>query len=157
MTWRTLCTISHPLMVHAQFSEAYIHFTLMYTTDHIFPVLPSKNLINKYGELTTWFKLATGTKPSILYLRIFFSMCCTKIYCTCWYKGGKHAPSSAKVFSRYIHWDSAASKRVYFTYPTNARSYLRMLLFLMRVFLVHWHTHHRHIQKQWVFKLQWYT
>ena len=39
---RTLCTITHSLMVHAQVSEAYIHFVLMYIADHIFPVLPIK-------------------------------------------------------------------------------------------------------------------
>ena len=46
VTWRTLCTIAHSLMVHAIVLEAYINFTLMYTTDHIFPVLPIKYLIN---------------------------------------------------------------------------------------------------------------
>ena len=45
VTWRTLCKIEHSLMVHARFLEAYIHFTLMYTADHIFPVLPIKYLI----------------------------------------------------------------------------------------------------------------
>ena len=34
--WRTLRTIAHSLMVHVRVSEAYIHFALMYTTDHIF-------------------------------------------------------------------------------------------------------------------------
>ena len=32
-------------MVHARVSEAYIHLALMYTADHIFPVLPIKDLI----------------------------------------------------------------------------------------------------------------
>ena len=50
-------------MVHARVSEPNIHFSLMYTPDHIFPVLPIKDLINKEGEPTTPFKLATGTKP----------------------------------------------------------------------------------------------
>ena len=48
VTWRTLHTISHSFMVHARVLEAYIHFTLIYTTDHIFPVLPIKDMINKY-------------------------------------------------------------------------------------------------------------
>ena len=48
VTWITLCTIAHSLMVHARFSEAYIHFALMYTTDHIFLVLPFKYLIKKW-------------------------------------------------------------------------------------------------------------
>ena len=38
--WRKLRTIAHSLMVHARFPEIYVHFALMYTTDHIFPVLP---------------------------------------------------------------------------------------------------------------------
>ena len=45
VTWRTLCTIAHYLMVHDRVSEAYIHFASMYTTDHIFPVIPIKDLI----------------------------------------------------------------------------------------------------------------
>ena len=46
VTWRTLRTIAHSLMVHARVPENYIHFALMYTTYHIFPVLPIKDLIN---------------------------------------------------------------------------------------------------------------
>ena len=62
--WRTLRTLAHLLMVHARVSEAYIYFVLMYTADHILPVLPIKYLINEYGDPTTPFKLATGTKTS---------------------------------------------------------------------------------------------
>ena len=68
VTWIMLHTISHSLMVHARFLEAYIHFILMYTADHIFPILPIKYLIDKDGEPTMPFKLATGMKPSISYL-----------------------------------------------------------------------------------------
>ena len=45
VTWRVLSTIVHSLMVHTRVSEAYIHFALMYTIDHIFPVLPIKYFI----------------------------------------------------------------------------------------------------------------
>ena len=48
-------------MVHAQVLEAYIHFLFVYTADHIFPVLPIKDLTDEDGEPTTPFKLATGT------------------------------------------------------------------------------------------------
>ena len=72
VTWRTLRTIARSLMVHAQFLEAYIHFTFMYTADHILPVLPIKYLINEYGEPTTTFKLFTDTKPSIPHLHVYF-------------------------------------------------------------------------------------
>ena len=46
VTWRTLLTVAHYIMVHARVPEVYVHFVLMYTTDHIFPVLPIKDLIN---------------------------------------------------------------------------------------------------------------
>ena len=38
VTWRTLRTVAHALMVHARVPEVYVHFTLLYMTDHIFPV-----------------------------------------------------------------------------------------------------------------------
>ena len=75
VTWITLCTISHSLMVLAQVSEAYIHFALMYTADNIFPVLPIIYLINKYGEPNTPNKLVTGTRPSMSHLRVLFFTC----------------------------------------------------------------------------------
>ena len=73
--WRTLRTVAHALMVHARFPEVYVHFALMYTTDHIFPVLPIKYLINEDGDPTTPHQLATGTKPSVSYLRVLFCPC----------------------------------------------------------------------------------
>ena len=75
VTWRTLCIIAHTLMVHAIIMEAYINFALMYTTYHIFPILPIKYLINKDVEPTTPFKLATGTKPSVSRLCVLFCPC----------------------------------------------------------------------------------
>ena len=47
----------------------------MYTTDHIFPVIPIKDLINEDGDSTTPYKLATGTKPSVSHLRVLFCPC----------------------------------------------------------------------------------
>ena len=55
---------------HAQVSGEYIHFAFMYTTDHIFPILPIKNLVNQDGELTTPHKLATVAKPSVSNIRV---------------------------------------------------------------------------------------
>ena len=75
VTWRTLRTVAYALMVHARVPEVYVHFTLMYTTDHIFPVLPIKDLINKDGDPTMSHKLATGTKPSVSHLRVLFCPC----------------------------------------------------------------------------------
>ena len=62
-------------MVHARVPKVYVHFALMYMTDHIFPVLPITYLINKDGDTTTPHKLATGTKPSVPYLRVLFCPC----------------------------------------------------------------------------------
>ena len=62
-------------MVNATVPEVYVHFTLMYTTDHIFPVIPIKDLINDDGNPTTPYKLATGTKPSVSHLRVLFFPC----------------------------------------------------------------------------------
>ena len=63
VTWRTLRTVAHALMDQARFPEVYVHFTLMHTTDHIFLVLPIKDLINKDGDPATPRKLATCMKP----------------------------------------------------------------------------------------------
>ena len=75
VTWRTLHTIAHSLVVHARVLEAYIHFALMYTTDHIFRVIPIKDMINEDGDPTTPFKLATGTEPSVSHLQVLFCPC----------------------------------------------------------------------------------
>ena len=61
VTWKMFCTIAHYLMVHSRYLEVYVHFALMYTTDHIFPFLPIKDIINEDGDPTTPHKLAIGT------------------------------------------------------------------------------------------------
>ena len=63
--WRMLRTTSHSLIVHTRVFETYINFALMYMTDHIFLVLPIKDLINKDGKPITTFKLETGKKFSV--------------------------------------------------------------------------------------------
>ena len=75
VTWRTLRTVAHAFMVHARVPEVYVHFALMYTTDHIFPVLPIKDPINEDGNPTTPHKLATGMKPLVSHLRVLFCPC----------------------------------------------------------------------------------
>ena len=75
VTWRTLCTVAHALMVHARVPEVYVHFSLIFMTYDIFPVLPIKYLINEDGDPTTPHKLATGTKPSVSHLRVLFCPC----------------------------------------------------------------------------------
>ena len=78
VTWRTLCTIVHSIMIHVQVLEAYIHFALMYAADNIFPVLPIKYLINEDSKPTAPCKLVTGTKPSISHLCVLFCSCFVK-------------------------------------------------------------------------------
>ena len=75
VTWRTLRTVAHSLMVHDRVPEVYVHFALMYTTYHIFPVLQIKDIINEDGDPTTPHKLATGTKPSVSHLCVLFCPC----------------------------------------------------------------------------------
>ena len=75
VTMRTLRTVAHSLMVHARVMEVYVHLALMYTADHIFPVLPLKDLINEDGDPTTPHKLTTGAKPSVSHLRVLFCPC----------------------------------------------------------------------------------
>ena len=100
-------------MVRARVLEVYIHFELMYMTDQIFSVLPIKYMINKIGDPTTSFKLATGTKPSVSYLQV---LCCPCVL----QKANAHFGTKAldmhhqaqKGFSRYLGWNFTASKRI---------------------------------------------
>ena len=62
-------------MVHVKVLKDSIHLSFMYTSDHIFLVIPIKDLINRDGDPTTPFKLATGTKPSASHLRVLFFPC----------------------------------------------------------------------------------
>ena len=75
VTCRTLRTVAHSLMVYARVPEVYVHFALMCTTDHIFPVLTIKDLINEDGDPITPHKLAKFTKPSVSHLRVLFCPC----------------------------------------------------------------------------------
>ena len=68
-------TIEHYLMLRARVLEAYIDFALIYMTDHTLSVLPMKYVINKYRDPTTSFKLATGMRPSVSHVRVFFCPC----------------------------------------------------------------------------------
>ena len=73
-------TVAHSLMVHARVPEVYVHFALMYMTDHIFLVLPIKDLINEDGNPTMPHKPATGTKHSVSHLRVLFCPCVVRKY-----------------------------------------------------------------------------
>ena len=113
VTWRTLRTVAYSLMVHTRVSESYVHFALMYTTDHTFTVIPIKYLINEDGDPTTPHKLSTGKKPSVSYLRVLFCPCVVrKATAHVEKKGVKHASLSAKRVSRYLRCYFRASKRL---------------------------------------------
>ena len=62
-------------MVHARVSDEYIHFSFMYTTAHIFPVISTGHLVNHYGEPTTPHKLETGMKPPVSNPRVLLCSC----------------------------------------------------------------------------------
>ena len=72
VTWQTFLTIAHSIMVHVRVSDKYIHFSLMYITDHIFPVLTIKHLVNRYSEPNTPHKMETITKTSVSNPRVLF-------------------------------------------------------------------------------------
>ena len=66
------CTLAYGT---ARVSEAYIQFTIMHMSDHVFPVLSIKYPINEDGESTTPYKLTAGMKPSISDLCVLFCPC----------------------------------------------------------------------------------
>ena len=70
VTWRTLRTVAHYLMVHARVPKVYVNLALMYTIDNMFLVLQIKDIINKDGNPTMPRKMETGTKPSVSHLRM---------------------------------------------------------------------------------------
>ena len=57
-------------------------------------------------------------------------MCCTESYCICWGKGVKNALPRSKGLSRYLHWNSTASKRVYCLCTTQTEDFIFVCCFL---------------------------
>ena len=158
LTCKTLHTTAHSCMVHARVFESCIHFALMYTTDHILPLLPIKDLINKDGEPTTPFKLVTGTKPSISHLRVLF--CPYVVQKSTAHVGTKSlnmCHQAQKGFRGIYVGISQHQKVIFFMYHTNVRSYLRKMSFLVRFYPAHWCTRHNHIQKKFLCGLKCHT
>ena len=62
-------------MVHARVLELYIHFALMYMTDHILPVLAIKDLMNEESETNMPLKIGKGTNPEVSHLWVLFFPC----------------------------------------------------------------------------------
>ena len=123
VTQRTLRTIAHSLMVHAQALEAYINFALIYTADHIFPVLPIKYLINEYKNPTKPIKVATGKKPSTLHLCLLFCPCVVwKSTARVWQKALNMCHQSQKGFRGIFVGISQQKKRVFSLRNTQAQN-----------------------------------
>ena len=73
MIWKTLQTIAYSIMVHARFSDEYMHFAIIHKTNHVFPGLPIKHFVNQDGEINTPHKLETGETPSVSKICGFFT------------------------------------------------------------------------------------
>ena len=137
VTWRMLRTVAHSLMVHSRVPEVYVHFALMYTTYHIFPVLPIKFLINEDSDPTTPHKLATITKPSVSHLHVLFCPCLVR-------KATAHVETKtlnmrhqAQKGFRGIFVGIPKHQKLYRVYvPSTRKVYLHTMLFLTKVFLV---------------------
>ena len=151
MTWRTLRTAAHSLMVHARVPEVYVHFSIMYTTYHIFPVLPIKDLINEDGDPTTPHKLATGTKPSVSHLRVLF---CPYVAC----KATAHVETKtlnirhqAQKGFRGIFVGIPQHQKGYLVYVPSTRKVIPLydVVFDENNFIGFFHTRHNHMRKRW--------
>ena len=119
VTWQTLQAILDSIMVPARFSDEYIHFSLIYTTDHIFPVIPIKHLINQDGEPTTPHKLKTGTKSSVSNLRVLFCPCVVR-------NSTAHVDTKAL---RMCHWSQKGFRYIFVSIPQHRKGYLITRIF----------------------------
>ena len=123
VTWRTLRKIAHFIMVHARVLEAYIHFLFMYTTDHIFPVLPIKDMINEDVDPTTPFKLTTGMKPSVSHLRVLFSPCVVR-------EATAHVGTKAL---NMRHQTKNCFRFIFVGIPQHQKGYILYILIIMKI------------------------
>ena len=122
----------------------------MYTTYHIFPVLPIKDLINEDGYPTTPHKLATGTKPSVSHLHVLFCPCVVR-------------KATAHVETKTLNMRHQAQKGfcgIFVGIPQHQNGYLvyvpstRKVISLYDVvfdesFLVYCHSRHDRMRKRW--------
>ena len=114
VTWRTLKNIKHSIMAHARVYDEYIHFSLICTTDHIFPNIPNKKLVNQDGEPTRPHTLENGTKTSVSNLRVLL----------CPYVVLK---ATAHVYTKVLtmrHQSQKGSCGIFVGIPHNQKSYL---------------------------------
>ena len=128
----------------------YVHFVLMYTTDHIFPVLPIKDLINEDGDPTTPHKLETGTKASVSYSHVLFCPCVVR-------KATSHLETKtlnmrhqAQKGFHGIFVVISEHQKIYLVYVPSTRKVISSYNVVFdEKFLVRYHICHDLIQKQW--------
>ena len=122
----------------------------MYTTYHIFPVLPIKDLINEDGNPTTPHKLATGTKPSVSHLRVLFCPCVAR-------KATAHVETKtlnmrhqAQKWFRGISVGITEHQKGYLVYVPSTRKIISSYdIVFDKKNLVRYHIRHDLIQKRW--------
>ena len=130
VTWRTLRTVAHSLMVHVGAPKVYVHFVLMYTTDHILLFLPIKYLINEDGNPTPPHKLATGMKPSVSHLCVLFCPCVVR-------KATAHVDNAVETKTLNMHHQSQKGfcgifvgipehQKLYLVYVTSTRKVISL-------------------------------
>ncbi|MGH7955157.1 MAG: hypothetical protein ACREOZ_04270, partial [Gloeomargaritales cyanobacterium] len=76
-TFQTIRLIAHKLLLNARAGEQYLHHALLYATDHIFPVIPWKNL-QVDGRQSTPYEMVHGHRPHLKHLRVLFCPCIVK-------------------------------------------------------------------------------
>ena len=151
VTCRTLYTVANSIMAHARVPEVYVYFALMYTTYHIFTVLPIKDLINEDGDLTTPYKLATGTKPSVSHLRVLFCPCIVRKATAHVEKKTLNMRYQAQKGFRGIFVSIQEHQKGYLVYVPSTRKVISSYdVVLYKIFLVRYHIRHHLIQKQWL-------
>ena len=137
-------------MVHDRVLEVYVNFTLMYTTDHIFPVLPIKDMMNEDEDPTTPHKLSKGTKPSVSHLLVLFCPCAVR-------KATAHVETKTLNIS---HKAQKGFRGIFIVIPEYQKEYLVYVPSTRKIIssydvvfdekiLVCWHVRHDLIQKRW--------
>ena len=110
----------------------------MYTTYHIFPVLPIKDMINKDGEPTTPFKLATGKKPALSHLRELPFSCVVRKYTAHVDKKALNMRHQAQKGFHGISVGIPQHQKWYLVYVSSTRKIIYSYdIIFMKVFLVH--------------------
>ena len=137
VTWGTLQTIAHSIMVHARFIDKSIHFALMYTTDIIFPVISIKHWANQDRELAMPHKLATGTKPSVTNLHDLFFPCVVRKATEIFYTKALNMRHQPQKGFRGVFITIPQHQKGYLIYiPCTQKIVFHIALYLMKYFLV---------------------